>query len=206
MNIFKFNSITVAVAVGLAFSCGAMAENMSKDMYKTAGDNISSKYKLAKSACSSLSGNANDICMEEAKGQEKVAKAELEAGYRPSAKADYKVLVAKAEAEYAVADERCDDKAGTAKDICVKEAKAAKTEAKSNAKAALKTNDANAEAKGKSTEARNEAGKKSAEAKNDAAAETLDAQYGVAKERCDEYAGAAKDHCLNQAKLKFNKQ
>jgi len=50
-----------------------------------------------------LSGNTKDICIAEAKGKEKVAKAELEARNEPTAKNRYDALIAKAEADYAVA-------------------------------------------------------------------------------------------------------
>ena len=89
--------------------------------------------------------------MAEAKGKEKVAKAELEARNKPSDKARYAVSIAKAEADYAVAKEKCDDKAGNDKTVCVKEAKAAETRAKADAKAQMKTSDASKPAKEKST-------------------------------------------------------
>lgn len=201
----KLNSSAIALALGVAFSAGAMAQAMSKHDYQAGKDNIAAAYKAGKAGCASLSGNANDICIAETKGREQIAIAELDAGYKPARKARYQVRVAKAEAGHAVAIERCDDLAGNAKDICVKEAKAAQTIAKAEAKAQLKTSDANDTANEKSADARSEADSKAADARKDAAADTLDAQYGVAKEKCDTYAGTAKDHCLNQAKLNFGK-
>ncbi|MHB1359654.1 MAG: hypothetical protein ACYCWC_08755 [Rhodocyclaceae bacterium] len=150
-------------------------------------------------------GNPKDICVADAKGKEKVAKAELEAGYKPSNKATYEVSVAKAEADYAVAKERCDDLAGNAKDVCVKEAKAAETTAKANAKAQMKTAAANVTAKEKTAEARSDASKKATDAREDATADKRDAEYAVAKEKCDTFSGDAKDQCLNQAKARFGK-
>ncbi len=70
------------------------------------------------------------------KGAEKVAKAELDARYKPSDKAAYKAREAKADADYEVAKEKCDDLSGNAKDVCVKDAKAAHVSAKENAKVA----------------------------------------------------------------------
>lgn len=203
MNKLTINAI--ALAVSLAFSAGAMADGISKDDYKAGKDKIATEYKAGKAACDSLSGNANDICVAECKGKEKVARADLEASYKPSVKTHYKAQVAKAEADYAVAKERCDDKAGTAKGVCEEEAKAVKATAKADAKAQLKIADANDKASGKSADARSDARKTSAEARKDAAATTLDAQYGVAKEKCDTYAGEAKDHCLAVAKKDFGK-
>ena len=75
----SFNIKTLVIAVSFAFSAGAMAENMSKVDYQASKDKIAAEYKSAKTACGTLSGNANDICEAEAKGHDKVAAAELEA-------------------------------------------------------------------------------------------------------------------------------
>ncbi len=201
----KLNINAIALAVALTFSAGAMAEAMSKDDFKAGKDRISTEYKTAKASCSALSGNANDICIAEVKGKERVAMAELEAGYKPSRKGDYRARVAIAEAGYSVAKERCDDKAGNAKDVCVQEAKAALTTAKADAKVQLKTSDANDTAKEKSAEARSDASLKATDARKDAAADKLDAQYSVEKEKCETFAGSARDLCLEQAKARFGK-
>ncbi len=184
----------LALSVSFAFSAGAMAASLSADEYKVGKDQSASQYKAEKAACKSFSGNAEDICVAEAKGREKVVRADLEASFKPTVNNRYKASVAVAEAAYAVARERCDDKAGTAKGVCVEEAKAAQTTAKADAKAQMKVSDANAVARGKSVEAR-----------KDAAESTNDAQYGVAKEKCDTYAGKAKDQCLAQARKDFGK-
>jgi len=200
------NINTIALAITLAFSAGAMAEGMSKGDFSAGKDKISADYKTAKAHCNSLSGNANDVCMAEAKGKEKVAKAELEATYKPTQKSRYEARVAKAEADYGVAKEKCDDLAGNTKDVCVKEAKAAETAAKADAKAQMKTAEANATANEKTADARGDASKKTTEARMDASADKSDAQYAVAKEKCDSYSGAAKDSCLDKAKVTFQKQ
>jgi osmotically-inducible protein OsmY len=132
----RWNITAIAAAITLALSTGAMAQSLSKEDYKAGKDKIVTQYKSSKVACGSLSGNAKDICVVEAKSQEKVATAELEARHKPSAKASQKVLVAKAEADYAIAKEKCDDKSGNDKKACVTEAKAAETLARADAKAA----------------------------------------------------------------------
>jgi hypothetical protein len=130
-----------------------------------------------------MSGNAKDICMAEASGKEKVAKAELEANYKPSGKASRKVRDEKVEADYKVAMEKCNDKGGNVKDVCVKEAKAAMKSAKADAKA----------------------NKKVGEARKDATEDKRDAEYSVAKEKCAAMAGAAKDGCMADAKARYKK-
>ena len=196
---------SIALAFTLAFSAGAMAEGMSKADYKAGKDKISADFKTARASCDSLSGNASDICAAEAKGNEKVALAELQASYKPSQKTRYEARLAKADAVYDVAKEKCDDLAGNGKDVCLKEAKAAETAAKADAKAQMKVAEANATAGEKTAEARSDASKKGVAARQDATADKSDAQYAVAKEKCDTYSGAAKDSCLDKAKLNFNK-
>ena len=180
----NFNIGTLALAVGLAFSVGAMAESMSKEQYKSLEKNLEAEYKVAKERCNSLAGNASDICVAEAKGKMNVGKAELEANYKPTVKTRYKARVAKADADYSVAIEKCDDKAGNDKDVCVKEAKAAKVHGIADA----------------------EAMKKTTEAHKDAATDKRDADYVVAVEKCKALAGGAKDLCLSDAKVRFGQQ
>jgi hypothetical protein len=156
---------------------------MSKADYKAAKTRISADYKNDKAACAPLAANAKDICIEEAKAKEKVARAELEYSYTGKDKDQTKLLVAKAESTYAVAKEKCDDKKGNDKDVCVKEAKATEVAALADAKA----------------------GKKIGEAKKDAAQDKRDADYKLAVEKCDAMSGDAKASCIAAAKAKFGK-
>jgi hypothetical protein len=126
---------TLAMAALLALPL-ANAATMSKDDYKAGKDTIAATYKADKAACESQSGNAKDICMEEAKGKEKVAKAELEYGHSGKPKDQKAIGVAKADAAYAVAKEKCDDLSGNAKDVCVTQAKAQHTRGLADAKMA----------------------------------------------------------------------
>ena len=130
------NKHLVSLAV-LAFALSGTAfAAMDKDQYKAEKDKIEATAKADKKACDAMKANAKDICMAEAKGKEKVAKAELEVQYKPGPKADEKAKIAKADATYAVAKEKCDDLQGQAKDSCKKEAKMAHDSAKGSAKAA----------------------------------------------------------------------
>lgn len=134
MNRIKMT--VIAAAITFAFSTGAMAASgISKDEYKADKSKIAAEYKSAKAACGSLSGNAKDVCVVEAKGKEKVAKAELEVRFKPGDKTSRAVKIANAEADYAVAKEKCDDQAGNDKKACVKDAKAAEASAKAEARA-----------------------------------------------------------------------
>jgi hypothetical protein len=161
----------------------AQAASMAKADYQASKTRISADYKADKAACASFADNAKDICVEEAKAKEKVARAELEYGYSGKSADRNKVLVAKAESAYAVAKERCDDKAGNDKDVCVKEAKAIEVKALADARM----------------------GKQIGEAKKDAAEDKLDADYNVAAQKCDALAGDAKASCIAAAKARFGK-
>ena len=104
---------------------------MTKEEHKVQKERIEADYKLAKAKCASLEANAKDMCQAEAKSVEKVGKAELEAQYKPSTRADKKVKEAKAEGAYSVAKQKCDELKAEAKTTCMKDARAARDSAKS---------------------------------------------------------------------------
>ena len=195
----KLNMTAIAAAISIVFSTGVMAQSMSKDTYKATADRVTTEYTADKNRCEPLFGNMKDICIAEAKGKEKIAKAELEASYEPTTKNHYKAQVAKAEAGYAVANEKCDDKVGNDKDICVKEAKAVETSIKADAEAKMKISEANQTANEKSAEAGVKASAEGTEARQEAAADKSDANYAVAKEKCDALSNDAKDRCITDA-------
>ena len=172
---------TLFISLFAATSISAFA--MSKAEYSSAKNQVSADYKSAKAACKSMSANAKDICMAEAKGNEKVGKADLEARYSGKAKDQNKLMVVKADAAYDVAKEKCDDRTGNDKDVCVKEAKATHIKAKSDAKLTKTVKNAT----------------------TDAMDDRMTADYKVAIEKCDALAGDAKSTCVTSAKTKFNK-
>ena len=130
MNLTKMTFL--AAALSLACS-GAIAAD-SKDN-KAEKQRIEAEAKAAKEKCKDMKGNAKDICMAEAKGNEKVAKAELALKEKDTPKNRYDVAAAKADAQYGVAKEKCDDMKGKDKKACEKDAKAARDDAKKAAKA-----------------------------------------------------------------------
>jgi len=195
--------IALFVAAGLGVAGLAVAEDyslkntsapMTRDSYALAKKNADAQYKIDTEACSSLSGNARDICVAEAKGRDNVTKAEAEAAYENTPKARQGARVARAQATYDVSVEKCDDLAGNPKDVCVKEAKAGLVKGKADAKVDRVTADT-----------RQEAGAKQAEARKDANADKRDAEYKVAIEKCDALAGPTKDACVSNAKVEYGK-
>jgi hypothetical protein len=195
--------IALFVSAGLGFalpaaaqatSPGAVPSAMSKDALTQARTNADAQHKIDKDACSSLSGNAKDICLAGANGNSNAAKADAEAAYENTPKARENARVAHAQANYNVAVEKCDDLAGNRKDVCVKEAKANLVKGKSEAKVDRVTADT-----------RNDTATKRSEARSEASADVRDADYKVAIEKCDALAGATKESCVSGAKVQFGK-
>jgi hypothetical protein len=161
----------------------AQAATLAKADYKAGKTRISADYKADKAACATLTGNAKDICHEEAKGKEGVALAEIEYSYTGKMTDERKVWTAKADSTYAVAKERCDDLNGNPKDVCVKEAKAVHIKALADVKL----------------------DKKVSQAERDSMDTKRDADYKVATEKCDATTGDAKTSCIAAAKAKYGK-
>jgi hypothetical protein len=192
-------AMLAAAGISLAATAPATAATtsmapMSKGGYDVAVKHADEQYKAEKAACGNLSGNAKDVCMEEAKGHEKVAKADAEAAYRNTPKTREAARLARADATYNVAKERCDDLAGNPKDVCVQEAKAI-----------LVKNQADAKVDRVSTETRQDATIKQADAMKAAGDDKRNANYKVAIEKCDALAGPAKDACVASAKVQYGK-
>ena len=189
----KTTLMTLAIAAALA-SSGMGYAALSKEERKSEQERIDSNFKAARQRCNSLSGNARDICVAEANGAQKVAKADLEARDKGTAKAQENARIARAKADYAVAKEKCDDMAGNVKDVCLKDAKAALTRAEGDAKVGRTALEADKERR-----------EKVADARRDADQHANQAAYDAARERCDTFAGDAKDRCISDAKARFGK-
>ena len=200
-----YPNTVIAISLGLAFSVSAIAQTLSQEQYKSAREQIAAQFRSATSACDSFAGNAKDICKAEASGNDKVANAQLDARYQPSAESTLKWRNAQADANRSAAKERCDDKAGNVKDVCLKEAKAAEIAAKADAKAEMKMATANEQAARTSATANTKASAQGDAARKDAASTRRDADYTVAKEKCDAFSGDTKNNCLNEAKARFDR-
>lgn len=182
MNV-RLNAIRATCLIAASGFCAvAGAANLSASAYKAARDQAKAEYKKEVDACSTQTGNARDICMETAKGREKVALAHLEYQRSGDAKDMAKLGEARYEAQYEVAKERCDDLAGDAKDTCVTQAKAERDKAKADVKA----------------------GKELREVRDETQKAKEEADYKVAQSRCDSLSGDAKDGCVAAARARFN--
>ncbi len=179
----KPNFLAAATLVVSLASPFAQAATLAKPDYNAGKERIKATEKSERDACKTVTGNAKDVCVEEAKGRAKVARAELEYAYTAKPRDQAKVAEVRAETAYAVAKERCDDQTGNAKDVCVKQARATQDKAKADATL----------------------NKKVTEARKDANEDKREADYKVATQRCDAMAGAPKDACVAEAKARFGK-
>ncbi len=176
------NKTTLTILAACLVTSTAFAATISKTEYRAEKNQISTDYKSSKAACDAFTDYAKDVCIERAKGKEKVARAELEYSYTGKAKDAKKIPVVKADTTYSLAKELCNDKADNTKDVCMAEAKASHVKAISAAKM-------NKEVKEASSERRDD---------------VREANYKVAKEKCDAFSGDTQDKCVADAKSQYN--
>lgn len=136
-----------------------------------------------RAACDKLAGNLRDVCREQARGKELVAKAELDLAHTGTRKSQDKLTTVRMDTAYNVARTQCNDKTGTAKTQCTREAQTARAKAQADLKQRQRTTDA----------------------KRDAAEERRDAEYKRAAEKCDAMAADPRVACMAAAKAKAGK-
>ena len=193
----------LATSLLLTVCMGASAAPISKVDYQAGKSSAKAQLKADKIACDAQTANAKDICVQEAKGREAIALAELEQNYAPSTKHNYQIGVARADASFAVAKEKCDDLAGNPKDVCRTEAKSAHTAAIAEAKLSEKTVQNNSKEAQSIGEAKTTAADKNASAQKTATADIREAQYKTAAEKCDAFASDVKTKCVADARTKY---
>jgi hypothetical protein len=196
---FSTSLFVMALAVGASGCDRETSKAMSSDM-----DDESSVSNSAE-PCSTLAGNAKDICEKEAEGRKWIDAAELAANREPSAQHDYELRIAKADALIGVAKERCDDLSGNPEDVCRQEAERNFETAKADATLQLKLSEADAVARKTTNEANKEAAESSEEAREDADDVKHEAALSVAKEKCDRFANDERSDCIASAEAAYAK-
>ena len=174
-------STFLACAASMSFAAMAATSN-EKTAYQAAKTAAITDYSTAKEKCKQLSGNAKDVCIEEAKAARTRTESEAMAQYENTDKARSKARIAIADAEYDVAKAKCGGITGNEKDVCVKEAKSAKSIAIADAKA----------------------DKKVAAARAEAREDIRDAKQDAAVEKCRGLSGDLKDSCITTARNEIN--
>lgn len=121
------NPYLQALALAGLITCSSLgAETMTNAESREAQRQIAVEHQTAKQACNAQNSNAKDVCLQEAKGAYKVARAELENKDEPSPRHQRNLGIAKADSTYQTANERCDDANGAAKSACRADAKSAR--------------------------------------------------------------------------------
>lgn len=191
----KPSTALIVLAAGFAFCAGAAAQVLARSDYQARDQVIATQFRTATAGCAALAGHTKAVCVAEANAGARIGRADLEARYRPSAKARHRALIVAADSRLTVARVRCADRRGVARNTCETQAMDVWTSADANAGARLKTAEANARAAEQSIEDREEA-----------ASDTLDARYTAARLQCDGYyLGKTRDLCLLQTRAHFNR-
>jgi hypothetical protein len=184
----------LAAAAALAFCAAATAQVLSRGDYQAREQAIVDRSRADVAACAAVDGQAEDVCLAEAQATERIARADLAARYRPSAKARHHALVVAADSRHAVARVRCQEHSGVARNDCIAAATAQRTIARDAARALLNTAEANARASAQSDEDREEA-----------SSDTFAARYAAARQQCEVYVDRLKELCLSQTRTQFLK-
>jgi hypothetical protein len=144
---------------------------------------ITADYKAEEAVCKKESGNAKDICNQQAKGKVRIARAELDLSQSDTPKNMSRVAVAKADAIFNVAKEKCDDSIGNEKALCRTEAKSAHNKSLADAKL----------------------GKTVSTATTKDINTRMDADYKIEIEKCASMASDAKTACIQAARTQFKR-
>lgn len=174
-------SLSLSAAAFFCFGT-AQANNFSRPVYEGAKAEVKARYKAEREACTGKKANAMDVCLEVAKGREKVSLAQLELNYTGKKSDEMALWEAKIEARHDIAKEKCDDLTGKDKDVCQQAAESAYDKSKANMKLAKKTD----------------------AAVEDADEAHMKADYKLAAEKCNAYSGDKKDICIASAKAHYN--
>jgi hypothetical protein len=118
-----------ATAFGISAAVDSPRSLMSPVDYSASKKAIESVTHTAMAKCREHDGQARDICKAEARADERVRKADLEAQYRGTVAAAADARLARAKASYEVAKVRCSDQRGEDKVSCLRSARADKARA-----------------------------------------------------------------------------
>lgn len=195
----------IILAVALCFTAAAHAagpmphpaphaplQPLTRDQYKAAKAHLDAQGDAERKACDRSRGNARDVCMATAKARDKIARAELDARYKPGPNADRDAKLAQADANYDVAKVRCSALKDGARDRCVAQAKATRESEIRMAK--VRKVEEIAELKARKEDVK----------KGVAKPESPAQRYAALKSRC-ELLGTERDHCLDDLKRRYGK-
>ena len=125
-----------ATALGISAAVDSPRSLMSPVDFGAAKKAIEGEAHAALSKCRDLGSQAKDLCKAEAKADERIRKADLEAQYRGTVAAADDARLARAKAQYAVAKAKCGDQHGEDRISCMRNARADKAKSLADAKLA----------------------------------------------------------------------
>jgi hypothetical protein len=112
---------TAAVAaVGYSAAVEPSRSLMTRQDYVVAVQSIEAQTRFALAGCRALSGRNKEICKAQARAEDRILKAELDARYQGTAAAESAVEAVRLKAQYTVARARCVDLSGDARDSCLR--------------------------------------------------------------------------------------
>ena len=126
--------IVSAGAMGLSAAVDSPRSLMDKNEYSQSRKAIEADTRLNLSKCRDVEGSARELCRAEARADERIRKAELEASYRGTVAASDDARLERAKARYDIARAKCTDQRGEDKLACLKAARAEKSKALAEAK------------------------------------------------------------------------
>ncbi|MEP7069351.1 MAG: hypothetical protein ABI789_08930 [Usitatibacter sp.] len=118
-----------ATALGISAAVDSPRSLMSPVDYGASKRAIETEAHAAVAKCGDLDRQAKDMCRAEAKADERIRKADLEALYRGTVAAAADAKLARAKAQYEIARAKCGDQHGEDRISCMRIARAAKAKA-----------------------------------------------------------------------------
>jgi hypothetical protein len=115
-----------ATAWGISAAVDSPRSLMAPSDYNAAKSAIESDVRGAMARCRDSDGQARDVCKAEARADERVRKADLEARYRGTVGAQAEAKIARVKARYEVAKTRCGGERGEGKLACIRSARSEK--------------------------------------------------------------------------------
>jgi hypothetical protein len=129
-------SLTGVTALSISAVVESPRSLMAPVDYEQAKRAIESRARLALGSCRGLDGRERSVCQAQARADERVGKAELEAAYRGTVAAASAARVARAKARFDVARAKCSESRGGERIACVRSAHSEKDKAPADAKVA----------------------------------------------------------------------
>ena len=123
-----------ATALGIGAAVDSPRSLMSPVDFGAAKKAIEAETHAALTKCRDLESQARDLCKAEAKADDRIRKADLEAQYRGTVAAAADAKLARAKAQFDVARAKCGDQHAEDKISCMRQARAEKAKALANAK------------------------------------------------------------------------